>query len=163
MQIWPAIDLRGGKCVRLRQGDYQRETVYGFQWKFSRTQPRIRRHTPFVGMDNEPIFTQLLGLDADAIARLVAGDADVALFTSATQIEHLRRVAADAAEVRALVSAMAEVVVGSIGPVCSQALRRAGIAVAVEPTHPKMGPLVAETLRAAPALLAARRRSPSLA
>lgn len=29
MQIWPAIDLRGGKCVRLRQGDYARETVYG--------------------------------------------------------------------------------------------------------------------------------------
>jgi phosphoribosylformimino-5-aminoimidazole carboxamide ribotide isomerase len=29
MQIWPAIDLRGGKCVRLKQGDYQRETAYG--------------------------------------------------------------------------------------------------------------------------------------
>ena len=29
MQIWPAIDLRGGKCVRLRQGDYGRETVFG--------------------------------------------------------------------------------------------------------------------------------------
>ena len=29
MQIWPAIDLRGGKCVRLRQGDYGQETVYG--------------------------------------------------------------------------------------------------------------------------------------
>lgn len=29
MQIWPAIDLRGGKCVRLRQGDYRRETVFG--------------------------------------------------------------------------------------------------------------------------------------
>jgi phosphoribosylformimino-5-aminoimidazole carboxamide ribotide isomerase len=28
MQIWPAIDLRGGKCVRLRQGDYQRETIF---------------------------------------------------------------------------------------------------------------------------------------
>ncbi|MEX0867669.1 MAG: HisA/HisF-related TIM barrel protein, partial [Pirellulales bacterium] len=28
MQIWPAIDLRGGKCVRLQQGDYQRETIY---------------------------------------------------------------------------------------------------------------------------------------
>lgn len=28
MQIWPAIDLRGGKCVRLKQGDYGRETVY---------------------------------------------------------------------------------------------------------------------------------------
>jgi phosphoribosylformimino-5-aminoimidazole carboxamide ribotide isomerase len=29
VQIWPAIDLRGGKCVRLRQGDYGRETVFG--------------------------------------------------------------------------------------------------------------------------------------
>ena len=29
MHIWPAIDLRDGKCVRLRQGDYRRETVFG--------------------------------------------------------------------------------------------------------------------------------------
>jgi phosphoribosylformimino-5-aminoimidazole carboxamide ribotide isomerase len=29
MQILPAIDLRGGQCVRLRQGDYQQETVFG--------------------------------------------------------------------------------------------------------------------------------------
>lgn len=28
MQVIPAIDIRGGKCVRLRQGDYQQETVY---------------------------------------------------------------------------------------------------------------------------------------
>jgi phosphoribosylformimino-5-aminoimidazole carboxamide ribotide isomerase len=27
--ILPAIDLRGGKCVRLRQGDYAQETVFG--------------------------------------------------------------------------------------------------------------------------------------
>lgn len=29
MEIWPAIDIRGGQCVRLCQGDYGRETVYG--------------------------------------------------------------------------------------------------------------------------------------
>jgi len=29
MLILPAIDLRGGRCVRLRQGDYSRETVFG--------------------------------------------------------------------------------------------------------------------------------------
>ena len=28
MQVIPAIDLRGGKCVRLYQGDYAQETVY---------------------------------------------------------------------------------------------------------------------------------------
>jgi phosphoribosylformimino-5-aminoimidazole carboxamide ribotide isomerase len=27
--IFPAIDLRGGQCVRLRQGDYNQETVFG--------------------------------------------------------------------------------------------------------------------------------------
>ena len=29
MQIYPAIDLRGGQCVRLQQGDYAQETVFG--------------------------------------------------------------------------------------------------------------------------------------
>lgn len=29
MQVIPAIDLRGGLCVRLKQGDYGRETVFG--------------------------------------------------------------------------------------------------------------------------------------
>lgn len=27
--LYPAIDMRGGKCVRLIQGDYDQETVYG--------------------------------------------------------------------------------------------------------------------------------------
>ena len=29
MQLYPAIDIRDGRCVRLYQGDYDRETVYG--------------------------------------------------------------------------------------------------------------------------------------
>jgi phosphoribosylformimino-5-aminoimidazole carboxamide ribotide isomerase len=29
MEVIPAIDLRGGRCVRLVQGDYDRETVFG--------------------------------------------------------------------------------------------------------------------------------------
>lgn len=29
MQILPAIDLRDGRCVRLRQGDYAQETIFG--------------------------------------------------------------------------------------------------------------------------------------
>ncbi len=29
MEVIPAIDIRGGQCVRLEQGDYDRETVFG--------------------------------------------------------------------------------------------------------------------------------------
>ena len=29
MELYPAIDIRGGRCVRLLQGDYDQETVYG--------------------------------------------------------------------------------------------------------------------------------------
>ena len=29
MQIWPAVEIRSGKCVRLGHGDYQPVTVYG--------------------------------------------------------------------------------------------------------------------------------------
>ena len=29
MDLFPAIDIRGGRCVRLHQGDYGQETVYG--------------------------------------------------------------------------------------------------------------------------------------
>lgn len=29
MEILPAIDLRDGKCVRLKQGDYSQETIFG--------------------------------------------------------------------------------------------------------------------------------------
>ena len=29
MELWPAIDILNGQCVRLKQGDYGQETVYG--------------------------------------------------------------------------------------------------------------------------------------
>ncbi|HET9093339.1 MAG TPA: HisA/HisF-related TIM barrel protein, partial [Acidimicrobiales bacterium] len=29
MELWPAIDITQGRCVRLRQGDFARQTEYG--------------------------------------------------------------------------------------------------------------------------------------
>ena len=29
IHVYPAIDMKGGKCVRLYQGDYEQETIYG--------------------------------------------------------------------------------------------------------------------------------------
>jgi uroporphyrinogen-III synthase len=94
----------------------------------------------------------------DAVRRIAGGALDVALFTSATQVTHLLQVAEGVGARAQLAPALVQAVVGSIGPVCSAALRAAGLPVDLEPTHPKMGPLVAETLRAAPALLARTRR-----
>jgi len=71
---------------------------------------------------------------------LVDGHADAAVFTSAIQVEHLFRVAADAEALRA---AFARVAVVSIGPVCSEGLEAHGVHPDLEATPPKMGPLVA--------------------
>jgi uroporphyrinogen-III synthase len=97
-----------------------------------------------------------LGPLRDAIRRVAAGDVDVALFTSATQVAHVLQVAETMDLRDAIVAGLGTAVVGSIGPVCTAALREAGVAVDLEPSHPKMGVLVLETLRSAPALRAAR-------
>lgn len=98
-----------------------------------------------------------LGPLREAVDRIGSGNVDVALFTSATQVTHLLQIADERGARAALAPGLAQAVVGSIGPVCSAALRAAGLPVDCEPSHPKMGPLVGETLRAAPALIAAKR------
>jgi uroporphyrinogen-III synthase len=92
------------------------------------------------------------GVDA-----LLRREVDVAVFTSAVQLVHAFAVAADADALRA---ALARTVVASIGPVCSEALDAHGVAVALEASPPKMGPLVALVAERAPALLAGARNRP---
>ncbi|HLH76307.1 MAG TPA: uroporphyrinogen decarboxylase [Candidatus Binataceae bacterium] len=88
-----------------------------------------------------------------AIAAMIGGQAEVALFTSATQVTHLIQVAEAQADGKALRQALARMAIGSIGPVCSLALRSNQIAVDFEPPHPKLGHLVREAaLRAAEVL-----------
>ena len=88
----------------------------------------------------------------EAIRRVAAGEVDVALFTSATQVAHVLQVAATMDLREPVVAGLGAAVVGSIGPVCTAALREADIDVDLEPSHPKMGVLVIETLRSVPAL-----------
>lgn len=70
MQIWPAIDLLGGKCVRLQQGDYNRETVFAddptlmaAQWKEAGT-----KYLHLVDLDGAKDGSQVNG---DVIGRIV--------------------------------------------------------------------------------------------
>ncbi len=94
----------------------------------------------------------------EAIRAICHGQADVLLFTSATQVDHLMHVAREMemdATLRAAVRR--RVVVASVGPICSEALTRHDVPVDFEPSHPKMGSLLSEGSRAATDLL--RRKS----
>lgn len=92
---------------------------------------------------------------SEAVRRLIAGDCQVALFTNAMQVSHLFQVAGQGSG-EALREALRRVVVGSVGPVCSQALRELGVQVDLEPQHPKMGQLVAEAAAQVHILLKAK-------
>ena len=92
----------------------------------------------------------------DAARRLATGELHVALFTTAIQIHHLLRVAAEEGIEEAVHGALAKMAVGSIGPTTSEALEEAGIHPDLEPSHPKMGILVQETAQRAEAILAAK-------
>jgi len=93
-----------------------------------------------------------------AIHRMVAGEADVALFTSAQQVGNLFQVAADLGRAEALRAALrGSMVVASIGPVCTEALRAHGVEPDLHPGHPKMGHLVAAVARQVPDLLGRKR------
>ena len=76
----------------------------------------------------------------DAVSRLAIDGVDFVLFTSRRQVEHVMRTARELGLADAVLArAQRVVVVASIGPVCSDALRRHGIPVDLEPEHPKMG------------------------
>ncbi|SRR5579875_44158 len=92
-----------------------------------------------------------------ALTSLVSGNYDIALFTSSTQVTNVLQVARAEGLESALRREFNRIVVGSIGPVCSEVLRKYGFAVDVEPAHPKLGHLVKEIARQAPALVRAKK------
>jgi len=55
--------------------------------------------------------------------------------------------------------ALAKILIASIGPSTSEALRHAGIAVDLEPTHPKMGVLVKEAAERSDEILSLKVRN----
>jgi len=92
-----------------------------------------------------------------AIQKIIRGEADVALFTNGAQVDHLFAVAAQDRSDGALRGAFARVVIGSVGPVCTEALQQFSLKPDVEPIHPKMGSLIAEITASAGRILAAKR------
>ena len=108
-----------------------------------------------------PVYKWALPEDTAPLRRALAerarGEAQIALFTSRSQVEHALGVAAEEGIAGALRESLRRGLVGSIGPVCSEALRSEGLPPDVEPEHPKMGHLVKEAAARARLVLASKR------
>jgi uroporphyrinogen-III synthase len=86
-----------------------------------------------------------LGPIEAAVRMLIGHEVKVILFTSSVQLTHLLEIAQRMKLRGEVIASLQQAVVGSIGPVTSEMLRRQGVQVTVEPSHPKMGFLVKET------------------
>ncbi|MFN8005922.1 MAG: uroporphyrinogen decarboxylase [Terriglobia bacterium] len=112
-----------------------------------------------------PVYRWTLPQDTQplerAIRALIEGECKVALFTNSMQASHLFQVAEQRSLSFALREALAKVVVGSIGPSCSQSLHDHGVDIDVEPQEPKMARLVSETAGLSPQILEMKKNRTS--
>lgn len=92
-----------------------------------------------------------------AIEKIIAGEIEVATFTTATQIDHLFRMAKEMGVEEKLKSALSNIVIASIGPICSENLMSYGLSADIEPEHSKMGHLVLAISERAADILAQKR------
>jgi uroporphyrinogen-III synthase len=87
-----------------------------------------------------PANTQPLSELLEALAR---SSVDAVVFTSAVQIHNLYAIAEQSGRASELAGQLNRLVVASIGPVCSRALRERGVTPTFEASPPKLGPLIA--------------------
>ena len=92
-----------------------------------------------------------------AIKKILGGEADVVLFTNGAQVDHLFQIAESDNAIERLRAAIKKLVIGSVGPVCTDVLRQFGLQPDIEPVHPKMGSLIAEVAARAKVVLAAKK------
>ena len=93
-----------------------------------------------------------------AIGKILDESVDVALFTNGAQVDHLFQVAAHDKADDILRQAFNKIVIGSVGPVCTQVLLQFGLKPDIEPAHPKMGSLIAEVAARAREVLSTKNR-----
>jgi uroporphyrinogen-III synthase len=92
-----------------------------------------------------------------AVTSIANGNVDVAVFTTSVQVIHLLKIAEEMHLAEKIRGAFGKILVGSIGPVTSEALREHDLPVDFEPSHPKMGFLVNELAQRSAELLQRKR------
>lgn len=92
-----------------------------------------------------------------AVTSIANGNVDVAVFTTSVQVIHLLKIAEEMHLAEKIRGAFGKILVGSIGPLTSEALREHDLPVDFEPSHPKMGFLVNELAQRSAELLQRKR------
>ena len=92
------------------------------------------------------------------IRAIVRGERDVLLFTSAHQVTNLFRMAEQLEVEDSMRERLKQMVVASVGPTTSEAIREKHLEVDVEPEHPKMTPLVEACAENAARILKRKQR-----
>lgn len=103
-------------------------------------------------------FPEDTGPLEEAVTEIIAGRTDAVLFTSGRQISHLLTLAGRMGREHRLREALNTVPVGSIGPVCTEALASQGVRVDFQPGRPKLASLVRETAAQLPSLRGRKER-----
>ncbi len=134
-----AVQQYGRESVELHQGLRARGAEVTPVWVYQYDLPE----------DAEPL--------QQAARRLAAGEFDVVLFTTAIQIVHLLRVAAELGVEDGVREGLRRAMVASIGPTTSEALEECGVAPDMAPSHAKMGFLMKEAAEAAAGILLRKR------
>lgn len=117
--------------------------------RYGAANQRLREALESRGAAVQEIATYRWGLPADLkplnsfLHALAESRVDAVVFTSAVQIHNLHAAAEQAGSASLLASRLNGLVVASIGPVCSRALREYGVTPTFEADPPKLGPLVA--------------------
>jgi uroporphyrinogen decarboxylase len=144
------IDLRGKRVAVQEYGASNRELIAGLEARGALVMivPVYRWTMPH---DCGPLRA--------ALKTIAARGADVAMFTSQNQVINVMQMAEAEGIEPEFRRALAAMVVASVGPVCSEALRARGVGVDLEPAHPRLGHLIKEIANRGRAILDAKRVS----
>jgi len=134
LQALEAIDLNGRTIGLVHYGERTDAAAEGLR-------------TRGAAIDEICLYEWRLPEDVTPLERLIGdiidGKVDALAVTSQIQIRHLFQIADTLGKRAALADALnTTTVVAAVGPVCATALRSFGVIPHVQPSHPKMGPMM---------------------
>ena len=134
LQALESIDLRGRSVGLVHYGERNDTAAEGLRQRGATVHETCLYEWRLP--DDVAPLRQLVG-------EIIEGKVDALAVTSQIQIRHLFQIAENLDQRQALADALnTKVIVAAVGPVCATALRSFGVIPHVQPSHPKMGPMM---------------------